>query len=86
MRTKNTSRQIKAMLYKNLLLKKRQKAGLVVDFLFPVLIGYIFWSAGNAFKCPDCNDDQKNAMRAQAALTLPLLLAIYVPLMVLIGG
>jgi hypothetical protein len=86
MRTKDTSRQIKAMLYKNLLLKKRQKAGLVVDVLFPFLIGYILWNTGTAFECKGCTDEEKFTMIASASLTLPLIMAIYVPLLCLIGG
>jgi hypothetical protein len=74
------------MLYKNLLLKTRQKAGLVIDILFPVLIGVSFLLVGNLFKCNGCSPDDKFIRMASAAFALPLIMAVYVPLLVLIAG
>ena len=51
-----------AMVRKNITLKKATKFGLVMDILFPVLIGYIFWNTAGAFKSvnsdPESSDYQ----------------------------
>ena len=38
------------MVKKNMVLKKAAKGGLVMDFLFPVIIGFLFWNLANTFR------------------------------------
>ena len=49
-----------AMVHKNITLKRTTKFGLVMDILFPVLIGYVFWNLADNFKSlnSDPNSDE----------------------------
>lgn len=84
--TSNTGRQIKAMLKKNILLKRRMKGQMVWEILLPVLIiVYMKFVLVNACSDQDCDPQEQSQADAISNLVNPIVVTLVVPSIFSVG-
>jgi hypothetical protein len=70
-----------AMMYKNYLIKSRNKKGVIMELLFSVLFGYVIQLTTKGLKCSEdpCPPDEYQNLLIQKSIQVPMFVTFLLP-------